>query len=654
MVATTRFSPQFVFPRAASRLNRNDAQLLSSSQPHAAPAEEGTKAKAAPSVPQPPAAGANAHGPKKWTFLFYINGNNALSKQAPSLLRQLEFVGTDPNINLVAQVARQKGGLDKWTHDWSGVRRYEVPYRDAPLDQNALAGEIFRTLVPPYTRGITSKCVDQLGNADMGSPQTFSDFVKWGINNYPAENVCVVMLGPSQGMKGVMGDDTSGHQISPGQLKDALADVEASTGKKVAVLAFDASNATQAEMLYELKDHVNYVVGSEGLVSGAGMSVPSVLYELKQSNKDLARTPEEVAQTFTMVGSMAVNSAQFTPTLSAIDMSKMDNVKASLNDLANALLTAKVDPKKLRAIIKNTQEVAMPSVTRAYEGVKDAGHFAKLIAGSDINDPGVKAAAQHVMDSIDDALVGEAHRGGPYRDATGISVFLPDNYGYIRPDSSPVPKDWDHKFNYENLQFAKDSAWAQLLTHVSKDSLLDRLATRALGTARVDSFTGWKRGMEPTVQSWSNLASTVGWWESFNAMSVGARPGSVLFIPGNVACYAGAYGGVWDSFQGLKAGVSEFKQDKSFDGIVMNGLDILGGAAKTVACLSLLHPGGLPLGYAAGMFGFVKPWIKDAYGYFIQYKQIRDSIALGGDREATSKAAVLAAQRVVGKNQIWT
>ena len=111
------------------------------------------------------------------------------------------------------------------------------------------------------------------------------------------------MLGPSQGMKGLMHDETSDNFMTPAELKTALTDAEKATGKKVDVLAFDASNATQVEMLYELKDSVKYVVGSEGLVSGAGMSVPSVVYELKKSNIDRARTPEEVAQTFTMVGS---------------------------------------------------------------------------------------------------------------------------------------------------------------------------------------------------------------------------------------------------------------------------------------------------------------------------------------------------------------
>src|SRR5205807_122622 len=124
--------------------------------------------------------------------LFYINGNNFLSKQAPSQLRMLEFAGTDANINVVAQVARKKGTLDGITRDWSGVRRYEVPDTGKELSQNELVGEIFKQMIPPYTRGIKSTLKKDLGEADMASSKTLADFVKWGMQEYPADHTCVV------------------------------------------------------------------------------------------------------------------------------------------------------------------------------------------------------------------------------------------------------------------------------------------------------------------------------------------------------------------------------------------------------------------------------------------------------------------------------
>ena len=631
----------------------------------AQPAAEESAKPAAPKAPEKPKAGAadsaaqakeGQQGDKKrWTFLFYVNGNNFLSKQAPAQLRMLEMTGgSDENINIVAQVARQKGGLDKLTHDWSGVRRYEVPATGKTLDQAEMQSEILRELIPPYTRGIESTLKEDLGKADMGSAQTLEDFIAWGMKEYPAEHYCVVMLGPSQGMKGMMRDETTGSEMTPDELNSALAGVAAKTGNKVDVLAFDSSNSTQAETLYAIKDNVKYVVGSEGLVSGTGMSTPSVMFELKKSNTDKTRTPEEVAQTFSMVGSMAVSQAQFTPTISAIDMAKVGGLRDAFNELGDALIKSGADKAHLRELVANTQEVGMPGVTRAYEGVKDATHFAKqLLHDASITDPAVRAAAQKVADSVDAALVGEAHRGGAYRNANGISVFMPDNYGFIRPDTFPYDKDFDHKFNYESLGFTQGSAWPKFLETIAEDDFAGRAGAKVLGQGGVDKLVAMQRQYTPMVEGLGGLASNIGWYEAYNVLKgPTAEPGKVLFIPGPAAATIGMVGGVYDAVKGVTAGVQAYKAEKSYDAFVTHGLDVLGGAAKTAACAALLHPGVVPFAHAAGVFGFAKPWLQQAYGYFVQYKQIRDSIALS-DPQAGSKSAVMAAHVMLNKNTVW-
>lgn len=642
-----------------------NATLRRPSTASARPSEERNEAaekarkvlnEAASKLPQEPAKtkdGDPPAQPKKWTYLFYINGNNFLSKQAPAQLRMLELAGgSDDNLNVVAQVARMKGSLDGMTKDWSGVRRYEVPDTGMELDQNAMSAEMLRELVPPYTRGIVSFMKDDLLDADMGDPKTLSDFIKWGVQNYPAEHYCVVMLGPSQGMKGVMHDETTNHQMSPDQLKSALDDAAKATGKKVDIVAFDASNATQAEMLYALKDSTHYVIGSEGLVSGTGLSTPSVMFELKKSSIDKTRTPEEVAQTFSMVSSMAVSQASFAPTTSCVDVTKMDGIRDAVNGFGSALINANLDKQHLRDLVDDTQEVAMPGDTRAYEGVKDIYHFAQLVSqDATITDATVKAAAKQVMTSVDDALIGEAHQGGPYRNAHGISIFLPDNYGFIRPDTSPATAGWDHKFNYEDLAFAKDSSWPKFLSSIAQDSWAGRTGTKLLGEKGYDSLLGFQRQWMPAVNSLGNLASTAGWWESVNILNSG-RPGSLLGIPATYAAEAGAVGGVYDMVQGVAAGIQAYKDEKSADAIIMNGIDVVGGLAKSAACVALLHPGAVPFAYAAGIFGFAKPWLKDAFGYYMQYKQIRDSIALTGP-DVSQRCAVEAAHIQMNKNFHW-
>ena len=71
---------------------------------------------------------------KDVTFMFYMNGQYGdLEQSMASSILGLEKIGSDSNVNLVAQLGRAaqreahpSGGFDRIDNDWSGVRRYYV------------------------------------------------------------------------------------------------------------------------------------------------------------------------------------------------------------------------------------------------------------------------------------------------------------------------------------------------------------------------------------------------------------------------------------------------------------------------------------------------------------------------------------------------
>jgi len=77
---------------------------------------------------------------KEVTFLFYLNGQfGDLEQATASSMLGLEQVGSDENVNIVAQLGRAPqreahpaGGFDRIDNDWSGVRRYYVIKSDKP------------------------------------------------------------------------------------------------------------------------------------------------------------------------------------------------------------------------------------------------------------------------------------------------------------------------------------------------------------------------------------------------------------------------------------------------------------------------------------------------------------------------------------------
>ncbi|MFP4497931.1 MAG: clostripain-related cysteine peptidase [Vulcanimicrobiota bacterium] len=81
-------------------------------------------------------AGSSVKGSqeKEITFLFYMNGQYSdLEQPLAAAMLGLENVGSDENVNVVAQLgraaqknARPAGGFDRIDNDWSGVRRFHV------------------------------------------------------------------------------------------------------------------------------------------------------------------------------------------------------------------------------------------------------------------------------------------------------------------------------------------------------------------------------------------------------------------------------------------------------------------------------------------------------------------------------------------------
>jgi len=326
--------------------------------------------------PAPPEAAAPGKAEKEWTVLLYLNGNNALANQAISTLKQMEFVGSDQKMDFVAQVGRAKSPLDRFSKDWSGVRRYHIQHNGKEFTPAEMVKGALLGFLPGQTRKIQSPVVQDLGQADMGSARTLEEFLEWGIQAYPAKRYMVVMMGPSTGVSGMMKDDTTGHQMKVPDLGQALANVHEKTGRKIDLLNLDGSATNTMELAYQIQDHVGYMVGSQGIQSGSGMPLAMMANEMKKANTDQAQDALTMARYMTLMNSMAATASQFSSTISAIDLEKMDGVKKAWDDLSKELLAADVPPAKIRELLDQTQDFQGRSRNQAYQNSRDAFHFA--------------------------------------------------------------------------------------------------------------------------------------------------------------------------------------------------------------------------------------------------------------------------------------
>lgn len=110
--------------------------------------------------------------------------------------------------------------------------------------------------------------VDQLESASMANPDTLSDFLKWGVENYPAERFMVILWNHGGGTAGGYGLDYLYNQDNMDLLEIQTAFKNA--GYKFDVIGFDACLMATLETAYALREYGDYLVASENTESGEG------------------------------------------------------------------------------------------------------------------------------------------------------------------------------------------------------------------------------------------------------------------------------------------------------------------------------------------------------------------------------------------------
>jgi hypothetical protein len=167
-------------------------------------------------------------------------------------MKQMEKVGSTSDINIVSQWASYGRGT---------TDRLYVVKSDRP-------------------NKVVSPVVQSLGNIDMGDWHNLVDFIKWGVQNYPARHYFVDVWDHGSGwhslrLQGgearsqfkpfdISFDDNTGNAITTQQLGESLAEAAKAIGHKVDLYASDACLMGMAEVAHELTDSVEVFGGFGG------------------------------------------------------------------------------------------------------------------------------------------------------------------------------------------------------------------------------------------------------------------------------------------------------------------------------------------------------------------------------------------------------
>jgi len=394
---------------------------------------------------------------KAWTVMVYLAGDNNLDPNGTEDLMEMKRVGSNANLNAVAQFDSES--------DAHQTKRYL-------LTKNArLAGDV----------------VDTLGNTNTGDPKNLVSFATWAITHYPAERYCLVLWNHGQGWddtdifagqrgrdarrprsrpvahalfktsvvrvaqatagggaglvpRAILIDDDAKDFLDNLEMKSVCEAIHAKLGRKLDLLGMDACLMSMPEVGYQMRDSVDFTVGSEETEPLDGWPYEEILQRL---SKTPAMTGGALGQVVVEEYLASYKGKGEAVTQSLCDLGQAGALAASVKILA-AALKAGVKDASVRSAIRDARDRVQSYTTR--ENV-DLADLCTLIQGGTVSAP-IKTACAGVVKALDGFVVTSGYLGAPMRNSKGAAIYFPT------VSVSPL---------YAGLDFVKETGWENFL-----------------------------------------------------------------------------------------------------------------------------------------------------------------------------------------------
>jgi hypothetical protein len=363
-------------------------------------------------------------GGDTWTVLVDLDGDNNLERDAINDFNEMEKAGSSDKVKILVQLDRvhQNGPEDDTSNgDWDTTKRFLVKQNDDP-------------------RKIGSEELDDLGEQNMGDPQTLVDFITWGVKTYPAQHYALVLWDHGSSWAGVAFDDSSEEKgISLPELDQALHTAQQQTGvEKLDLIGFDACLMAQIDVLQTIAPYGRTAVASAELEPNDGWAWDIWLKKLRDNS---GQQPAAVATSIVDAYQQYYKDKNDdTVTLAAFNLDKIDAVREGLNTLSDAMIKDMNGSYQAIAEARSSVDAYSQPKPEEFNSV-DLGDFARLVDRQG-GESEVGSAAQSLGKLIDDARITEWHASFHDR-STGMSVFFPQ-VAELMPNfyekASPTPQ----------------------------------------------------------------------------------------------------------------------------------------------------------------------------------------------------------------------
>jgi hypothetical protein len=395
--------------------------------------------------------------------MVYLAGDNNLQDYGVKDLREMKKAGST---NEVAVVAEFDAMSDHFT------RRYYLT----------------------QSRLLSDDLLETLPETNTGDPRHLYDFVCWAVKNFPARHYALILWNHGSGWKedtiyqaaerlgtisqltqnvtrslavkrtsrslfrtslewfiedpqrAIAYDDSSADFLDNAELKHVLDQIYELIGKPVDLLGFDACLMSMIEIAYQHRDQAHFIVGSQELEPGEGWPYHTILSHLVE---EPATSPRDLA--VITVDAYAKFFIQHFPNLevtqSAIQTEPLNAAVLLIDRLARTILQVPG---------RSNRQSLLFQVLRKAQKFKDPDYIDLLDLSRILATPSerieVKRAANDLFQYLQDdcsPILASMAIGESLEKASGLSIYLPSR------TLSPL---------YQNLDFARHTAWSELLS----------------------------------------------------------------------------------------------------------------------------------------------------------------------------------------------
>jgi hypothetical protein len=407
-------------------------------------------------------------GTDNWTIMVYLDADNNLESYGIEDFNEMEAVDlSGTGVNVIVLLDRISG-FDSSNGDWTDTRLYEVGYDSG----GATNSTIVSTELLSTELGLTIGGTEEL---NLGDPAVCENFISFCKTQYAADNYFLIYWNHGSGWKdqveqvvkdktiniplqpmgqdpanrAVCFDDTSSDTLYTAEIGDTVA------GEGIDVIGFDACLQQMIEVVYEVRNDVSYVIGSEETEGADGWEYNYWLSDFISSGMtqmDLVNAIVDAYETrySTMTGA----------TLSGIDCSQVGALMTALNNfattLAGAITNSTIQTNVATTLWQDVESFYNSSGSGDYN--IDIGDMASVIL-TDYNYADTQASA--LMTAVDNAVVAEWHHTGTGTsgnpNATGLAIHLVYISGGL-----PYGHDYAYMHNYSwayPLAFVADTTW---------------------------------------------------------------------------------------------------------------------------------------------------------------------------------------------------